>query len=75
MKKHLTLEAPPVIHPEANKTQAAVIEPVGLSVGRPEPLSHGDVARRAYEIHLERGGDGHELEDWLQAERELLEKV
>jgi len=27
---------------------------------------------RAYEIHLERGGlAGNELDDWLQAEREL----
>jgi hypothetical protein len=31
-----------------------------------------DIRRRAYEIYLERGGEaGHELEDWLQAEREL----
>jgi len=27
---------------------------------------------RAYEIYVERGGEpGYELEDWLQAEREL----
>ena len=33
----------------------------------------GDKIRsRAYEIHLERGGEpGRDLEDWLQAEREL----
>ena len=31
-----------------------------------------DIRRRAYEIYLERGEQaGHELEDWLQAEREL----
>ena len=30
------------------------------------------VERRAYEIYLSRGGaDGLDLEDWLQAEREL----
>jgi hypothetical protein len=30
------------------------------------------IRRRAYEICLERGGEpGHDLEDWLQAEREL----
>lgn len=30
------------------------------------------VARRAYELFLERGGDhGGDLDDWLQAEREL----
>ncbi len=30
------------------------------------------IARRAYEMFLNRGGDhGHDLEDWLKAEREL----
>lgn len=30
------------------------------------------IRRRAYEIYLERGSEpGRELEDWLQAEREL----
>lgn len=32
----------------------------------------GDVARRAYDLYLARGREpGHDLEDWLQAEREL----
>jgi hypothetical protein len=31
-----------------------------------------EIRRRAYEIHLSRGGsDGHDIGDWLQAEREL----
>ena len=31
------------------------------------------IALRAYELYLERGGtNGHEVEDWLQAEREIL---
>lgn len=31
-----------------------------------------DVARRAYELFLERGAEhGRDLEDWLRAEREL----
>jgi hypothetical protein len=31
---------------------------------------------RAYEIYLQRGAQpGHELEDWLQAERELTTKI
>ncbi len=31
------------------------------------------IGRRAYEIYLERGeGPGRQLDDWLQAERELL---
>jgi hypothetical protein len=33
------------------------------------------IAQRAFEIHLERGGNhGRDLDDWLQAERELQEK-
>ena len=31
-----------------------------------------EIQRRAYEIYLSRGAsDGHDLEDWLQAERDL----
>ena len=34
-----------------------------------------EIALRAYEIYLERGGaPGQELEDWTRAERELMEK-
>ena len=32
-----------------------------------------EIAQRAYEIFLARGGEpGHDLDDWLQAESELL---
>ncbi len=31
-----------------------------------------EIERRAYELYLERGGgDGHDLDDWIQAEREV----
>ena len=34
--------------------------------------NHDEIRRRAYEIYFERGGlPSHELEDWLQAEREI----
>ncbi len=34
--------------------------------------SREEIRHRAYEIYLERGGlPGNELDDWLQAEREL----
>lgn len=37
--------------------------------------THEEIALRAYEIYLERGGaPGDALEDWTRAERELLEK-
>jgi hypothetical protein len=35
--------------------------------------SHEDIALRAYQIFLERGGaPGNPLDDWTRAERELL---
>lgn len=35
--------------------------------------THDQVARRAYEIYVANGRrDGHDLDDWLQAEYELL---
>jgi hypothetical protein len=54
--------------PQATTTQAADkgAAPVGSA------LRDEDIRLRAYEIYLERGEQaGHELEDWLQAEREL----
>ena len=38
----------------------------------PAPTSE-EIAQRAYEIFQARGGEpGHDLDDWLQAESELL---
>ena len=47
--------------------------------GAPKPpvsqqaaATDSDIARRAYELYLARGCQhGHDLEDWVQAEREL----
>jgi hypothetical protein len=37
--------------------------------------SPAEIRRRAFEIHIERGGiHGCDVDDWLQAERELQEK-
>ena len=34
------------------------------------------IEARAHELYLSRGAEaGHELEDWLQAEREMMELV
>lgn len=39
----------------------------------PMQPSHNDIRSRAHEIYVERGEyPGRELDDWLQAERELL---
>ena len=38
----------------------------------PAQVTHREVARRAYDLFLARGCEhGHDLDDWLQAEREL----
>ena len=38
------------------------------------PLVHEQIAARAYKIYMERGReDGHDLDDWLQAQYELLQ--
>ena len=38
--------------------------------------SRDDVARRAFELYCQRGRqDGHDLQDWLQAEQELRESA
>jgi hypothetical protein len=35
-------------------------------------VSESDIARRAFELYTERGcEDGHDVDDWLKAEREL----
>ncbi len=35
-----------------------------------------EIRIRAYEIYMERGGQpGHDVDDWIQAERELESKV
>jgi DUF2934 family protein len=42
-------------------------------VQRPSPE---EIRRRAFEIHIERGGiHGCDLDDWMQAEKELTEKL
>ena len=36
---------------------------------------HDEITRVAYELYKKRGGDhGHELEDWLEAEKIVMEK-
>jgi len=42
------------------------------TVKTPAGVSDSDIARRAYQLYEERGGGhGHDVDDWLQAEREL----
>ncbi len=41
---------------------------------RPLAVESGEIARRAYDLFIARGrAHGHDVDDWLQAERELTE--
>ena len=62
-----TPEAPPATARDVvAKTAASVRERLRRAPGREE------IAARAYEIYRARGGThGYDIEDWLQAEREL----
>ena len=60
-----SIEAPPQPEPAASAQGAAAPE-------QPGALPRDEVARRAYDLYQQRGGgDGGDLDDWLQAERDL----
>jgi hypothetical protein len=55
---------------ETTEPQATQAESGGVSAGDTAPDE--EIKRRAYEIYLDRGEQpGRDLDDWLQAEREL----
>ena len=42
---------------------------------KPRELSTEEIARRAHELYVQRGGEhGKDVEDWLRAERELSDE-
>jgi len=57
--------------PAATKTQKVVPQEPARETPRREATDE-EIRQRAYEIYLDRGAaPGFELDDWLQAEREL----
>jgi len=52
-------------------SMSSVMEsPTALSIT--SGVSESDIARRAFELYCDRGReDGHDVDDWLNAEREL----
>jgi len=53
------------------KTEAVPVKPVKEASTTHKPSSE-EIAVRAHQIFTERGGEpGHDVEDWLRAEREL----
>ena len=59
--------------PSGAQEQAGSVVPSTSSAGsREQEPTTEQIAQRAYEIYQARGGtEGQDIEDWLQAEREL----
>ena len=59
----------------AKASDSAAAKPTGTVDGESEqlsPVAMQEIRDRAYEIYLQRGAQhGSDLDDWLQAEREL----
>ncbi len=70
----VAVTAPVDLAPVAARHQALQAV-TATDIGRPlssNGPSLAQIERRAYEIYLERGGtDGRDIEDWLEAERQL----
>jgi hypothetical protein len=65
-KEHQNVESQATLAPKEEAVSASAADSPRLE----------EIRIRAYEIYIERGGQpGHDLDDWLQAERELEPKV
>jgi Protein of unknown function (DUF2934) len=62
--------------PSSASTREDLNQPQATGVVAPAQVSsdlRAVIAERAYELYKKRGGqNGHELDDWLEAEREVL---
>ena len=67
--KGSTTSAPMVMKATAAKSSAGVGVPAAVAKTKP---TRDEIAQRSYEIFLARGGtNGRDVEDWIQAERDL----
>jgi hypothetical protein len=65
---HRAFQAVPVTDLEAGEHEAGMISRVS------EP-DQQEIARRAHDLYLARGqADGQEMDDWIEAKRQLLEE-
>jgi hypothetical protein len=63
-----------MIKPGRRRSGKAVAMPSPDGASIVSQMNHAEIARRAYELFCERGGEhGHDFDDWLRAERELRE--
>jgi hypothetical protein len=57
---------------KADEGTATAADRAPKSLARQASVTNNDVARRAYDLYLARGREhGHDVDDWMQAEREL----
>ena len=62
------------VKPKTDRRKAA--KPAQADLQTETSISEAEIARRAFEVYCARGGQhGRDLEDWLQAERELRTQV
>ena len=57
--------------PRAKRTRRITKPSSRKRLAEPRPVSHEQIALRAYELHL-RGEGGDAMENWLRAEHELV---
>ena len=62
------------VRPKTDRRKKSMTEAETTAItGR---IAQADIARRAFELYCSRGGQhGSDVEDWLQAERELSSAV
>jgi hypothetical protein len=58
--------------PRVRRTRRAIKPSSRKRAAAPAPVSHEQIALRAYELHL-LGAGADPMENWLRAERELVE--
>ena len=57
---------------KTNERAATAASRAPKALAQQTSVTNNDVARRAYDLYLARGReDGHDVDDWMQAEREL----
>ena len=61
---------------KTSERAATVADRAPKSLAQPATVTNSDVARRAYDLYLARDCEhGRDVDDWVQAERELGETV
>jgi hypothetical protein len=55
-------------------TPAAIPHQTPAKVTKPTPDLHEQIRLRAYGLYEQRGTEGHEVDDWLQAESEVTQQ-